>query len=135
MIPTTRPLPQATPTTLPFWQAAARGELLFQRCADCGHRHSIPRLFCTACLSERLEWLRASGLGRIYTYTINARASHPTLKDRLPMAVAVVTLDEGTRLMGEVVNPAGIAIDARVRVVFEPVAQDMALPRFELLSG
>ena len=130
-----RPLPQPTPSSLPFWEAAARGELLLQDCADCGHRHAIPRLFCTACLSENLRWTPASGFGQVYTYTVNARAAHPALKDRLPLTVAVVTLDEGSRLLGQVVNAEGITIGARVRVVFEPVSDGVALPQFELLAS
>lgn len=130
-----RPLPQPTPTSLPFWQGTLRGELLLQRCTACGHQHAFARPFCTSCLSERLEWARASGLGRIYTYTVNARAAHPALKDRLPMAIAVVTLDEGVRLMGEVVEPTGIAIGARVRVRYAQLSEDIALPQFELLPG
>jgi uncharacterized OB-fold protein len=135
MTSTPRPLPQATSASRPFWQAAAGGKLLLQQCADCGRRHAMGRLFCTGCLSENLQWMPSSGLGRIYTYTVNGRASHPALKERLPMAVAVVTLDEGVRLMGEVVNPAGIGIGAAVRVVFEPVSDELALPRFELLPA
>lgn len=128
-----RPLPQPTPTSTPFWHAAARGQLLLQQCGECGHRFAVARMFCTACLSEKLQWTPARGTGRIYTYTINGRAAHPALKERVPMAVAVVTLDEGVRLAGEVVNAAGICIDAPVRVVFEPVGEAIALPRFELL--
>ncbi|EHP42068.1 hypothetical protein OR16_16637 [Cupriavidus basilensis OR16] len=76
-----------------------------------------------------------SGNGFIYTFTINHRAPNAFMKARLPYAVAIVELDEGVRLMANILNadPAEIGIGKRVKVVFEKVSEDMKLPQFELL--
>ena len=133
----TRPLPQPTDLTRPYWQAAARGELHLQQCQDCQRWQFYPRPFCLLCESEALQWHAASGLGRIYTSTVNYRAPNPFMKQRLPYVVAMIELDEGPRLMANVLDaqPGDVAIGRRVEVVFERVSDEMALPQFRLLAA
>ena len=131
-----RPLPQPTDLTHPYWDAAAKGELHVQRCGACGHWQFYPRPFCLKCESGDMQWQRASGLGKVYTYTVNHRAPNPFMKARLPYVVAMVELDEGPRLMANVLDAQSgdMAIGKRVEVVFERVSDDMALPQFRLLA-
>src|SRR5574337_766676 len=89
-----RPLPQPTDLTRPYWQAAAREELHMQHCGACGRWQFYPRPFCIHCEADALQWRAVSGLGRIYTYTINHRAPNAFMKLRLPYVVAIVELDE-----------------------------------------
>ncbi|SDM05798.1 hypothetical protein SAMN05428957_10254 [Oryzisolibacter propanilivorax] len=131
-----RPLPQPTDLTRPYWQAAARGELLLQHCPDCQRWQFYPRPFCLHCESGAVQWRAASGLGRIYTYTVNHRAPNAFMKQRLPYVVAIVELDEGPRLMANIQGDAALdaRIGSRVQVQFEPVSEELALPQFTLLD-
>ncbi|MGV3656199.1 MAG: Zn-ribbon domain-containing OB-fold protein [Noviherbaspirillum sp.] len=131
---TDRPLPQPTLATEPYWQAARGHRLMIQACRACGHRQFYPRNLCLSCLGEELGWTESAGRGRIYTFTINHRPAQPSLQDKVPYAVAMIDLDEGVRMMANIVNarPADIAIGRRVRVVFEDAGEGMTLPQFEL---
>lgn len=128
-----RPTPSPTQATQPFWDATAEGKLLVQRCGDCHQTQSVPRLFCRHCMSENLQWETSAGLGRIYTFTVNHRAANPHMTDKLPYVVAVVQLDEGTRLMANIVGaaPETVRIGNRVRVCFLPLTETLSLPQFE----
>lgn len=132
-----RPAPVPTEATQPFWDATAQGVLLVQRCASCRQVQSIPRPFCRHCGAESPQWERSTGLGRIYTFTVNHRAANAHMADKLPYVVAVVELDEGTRLMANIVNvPADtVRIGDRVRVCFLPLSETLSLPQFEHWSG
>jgi uncharacterized OB-fold protein len=127
------PLPVPTPETRPFWEAARRHELCLQRCRTCGRHVFYPRVACPHCFGRDLEWQRVSGRGTLHTFTVVHRGQRefplPT-----PYVIAVVELDEGPRLM---TNLVGIAADAAkvhigmpVEVVFEDVSAEIALPRF-----
>ncbi|GAB2478636.1 OB-fold domain-containing protein [Comamonas humi] len=131
-----RPLPQATDLTRPYWEAAARGELHMQHCGACGRWQFYPRPFCVHCEADAPQWRRVAGTGKVYTYTVNHRAPNPFMKARLPYVVAMVELDEGPRLMANVldVQPGDMAIGKRVEVVFERVGGELALPQFRLLA-
>jgi len=127
------PLPVPTPETRPFWDAARRHELCLQRCHTCGRHVFFPRAACPHCFGSDLEWRRVSGRGTVHTFTVVHRGQRqfplPT-----PYVIAIVELDEGPRLM---TNLVGIAADAAkirigmpVEVVFEDVSPEIALPRF-----
>ena len=127
------PLPVATPETRPFWEAARRHELSLQRCRACSTYVFYPRAACPRCLSADLEWRRVSGRGRLHTFTVVHRGARnfplPT-----PYVIAIVELDEGPRLMTNLVgvepDPAKIAFGMPVEVVFEDVSPEVTLPRF-----
>jgi uncharacterized OB-fold protein len=83
-----------------------------------------------------MVWTQVSGLGTIYTFTVNYRAPAPFFKTRLPYVVAIVGLDEGPRLMANILGaaPQDVAIGKRVKVVFEKGSDEITLPQFELLD-
>jgi uncharacterized protein len=88
------------PTTAPFWEAAERGELRVQRCGRCGHHQFYPRPFCLQCDAEGLDWVTVAGRGRIYSKTV-VRVPLVTGFEP-PYVVAIVELNEGPYLMGNV---------------------------------
>ena len=124
--------PQPTPETAPYWEAARAGELRVQRCLDCGRHYFYPRPECRFCASRNVEWTGVSGRARLVSYVINHRP-FPGFENVSPV-IAVVELDEGPRLMTNIVGtPAEeVQIGDRVRVTFQPVSDDAALPLFEL---
>lgn len=72
-----KPFPTPSPLTQPFWDGTKRGELLVQRCPECGHNVWTPQLACNRCLNESLQWTRVSGRGTIYSFTVMHRAATP----------------------------------------------------------
>ena len=128
------PLPQPTLETQPFWDAAHRGLLCLPRCTACAVLHFYPRAFCPYCGGRELAWERLSGRGRIYTFTVNHRPAGEAFAALVPYAVAVVTLDEGPRMMGRIVESAldGVRIGAPVVARFEAVADSLSLVHFAL---
>lgn len=129
-----RPLPQPTVETAPYWAAAQEQRLVIQRCSGCGHCQFYPRAFCTQCLSDGVEWLNASGGGRIYTYTVCRIAPSAAFESRLPYVVALIELDEGVRLLANILDAdlERVVIGARVHVCFEAVSDTCTLPQFTL---
>lgn len=129
-----RPLPQSTRITQPYWDAARQNRLVVQQCGCCKTRQFYPREFCTACLSDSLEWIDCGGGGTVYTYTINRRPSNAALSEKVPYVVAMIDLDEGVRMMANIIDsPAeAVRIGSRVRVCFEQVSEDITLPQFRL---
>jgi uncharacterized OB-fold protein len=99
--------PQLAPGALDrsFFEAAARGELLYQRCPACDHRQFYPRLLCTACGGD-VAWATAAGRGVVHTFTIVRQHGQQPFKGELPYAVAIVELEEGVRMMGSVTGCA-----------------------------
>ena len=99
-----RPLPRPDNVSKPFWEAASRGELLIQRCPS-GHRQFYPRAVCRVCGSDP-EWERASGRGTVHTFTVIRQNHARPFRDELPYVVAMVELDEGVRMMGNITDCA-----------------------------
>lgn len=132
--PLSRPLPLATADTEPYWAAAREQRLVIQHCRSCGHYQFYPRAFCTHCLSEDIEWAPACGQGHIYTFTICRIAPSPAFQAALPYAVAVVELQEGVRLLTNIVDSdiSRISVGAAVTVCFERIDDDCTLPQFRL---
>ncbi len=131
-----RPLPNLKELdTQPFWQATKDGELRYQRCDECGTVVFYPRAHCTGCLSRALTWHTASGRGTVYTFSVVRKAEHPFFRTLVPYAVAWIDLDEGPRILSNIVgidDPAtDIEVGARVIVEWE-VHDELALPLFRL---
>jgi uncharacterized OB-fold protein len=126
----TRPDPIETPDTAFFWAGAARGELLGLRCADCGDLQHPPRPMCPRCFSTRREEVKLSGRGRVLTW-IFPRHPAPIGFAEAPV-VALIDLDEGIRLVSNLVEVAADAIAAGmpVEVTFAPTAGGRAVPVF-----
>ncbi len=132
-----RPMPVATDATRPFWDAAREHRLLIQRCGSCGKPQFFPRAFCRHCLADAPAWVPCSGLGTVYTYTVNHRAANPHMADKLPYVVAVVTLDEGVRMMANIVGCAvdDVRIGARVEVCWLDTPGHPTLPQFTPIAA
>lgn len=132
-----KPLPQPSETSRPFWEGTKAHELRLQRCRDCGKRIFYPRSICPFCLSERLEWVTASGKGKVYSYTVVRRAVHPAFQADVPYVLAIVELDEGPRLTTNIVGvePEEVRVDMPVRAAYDDVTPDVSLLKFEPLLG
>ena len=128
-----KPIPVPIPETQYFWDKVKEHELWIQRCEDCSKVFFYPRLHCPQCMSENLEWFQASGRGTLYTYMINHRPA-PGFEDDAPYAIAVVQLQEGPRMMTNIVGientPENLVLDMPLEVVFDDVLPDVTIPKW-----
>ena len=128
-----KPLPKPTPDTQPFWDAVKRHELMLPKCKACGQLHFFPRPFCPHCFSWDLEWVRCSGKGKLYSYVINHRPA-PGFEEEAPYVIAVVELDEGPRMLSNLIDieptPETVQVDMPVEILFQDVNEEMTMFKF-----
>lgn len=139
-IPVPRPAGISTPATAAYWTAAAAGRLSIQSCARCGHRQHYPRTLCARCWSDDVQLIPAAGTGTVETFTVVHAPGHPAWIADVPYVLALVELDEGPRLMTNIVGVPvdGVYVGQRVTlsppvptadppvVVFTPIAGESA---------
>jgi uncharacterized protein len=127
-----KPLPRKDTLAAPFWEHAAEERLAVQRCAKCRDLHFPPTQVCPVCLSEEQEWQVVSGSGRVVSWVHFHQAYWPAFRAELPYNVVLVELDEGPRLLSNLVSPPaqGIEPGMKVRAVFEKATAEITLPKF-----
>jgi hypothetical protein len=135
--PVAKPLPQVSPEMAPFFDAARRHELVVQRCTGCGALRFPARAVCSRCLSRDADWARVSGRGTVFSVAVMHQANHPGFAADLPYAVVLVELDEGVRMLSNIVDCPleAIRIGLPVEVVFEAVTPEVTLPKFRRRDG
>jgi uncharacterized OB-fold protein len=133
-LPTAEPSP--TLETEPFWAAADDGRLVLPQCASCGTVIWYPRLFCPHCRATDIGWIEASGHGTIYSFTV-VRQSMGEWKDVVPYVLAYVELDEGPRVLTNVVDcdPDVVEVGQPVEVTFDRSPEGRGVPRFRPANG
>jgi uncharacterized OB-fold protein len=128
-----KPLPRVDEESKGFWEACQRHELYLQKCRACGALRYYPRALCPRCLSGDTEWVLSSGRGTVYTYTVTYQNQAAGFREGLPYVLAYVELDEGIRLLTNIVGcaPEAVHIGMVVEVAFDDVTQDATLPKFK----
>ena len=127
-----RPTPRTTPETEEYWAGCAAGELRLTACRDCGLVYHYPRALCPDCFSDDTDWVTAEGTGELYSFSVQGHVGDWP-DEALPLVVAYVELDEGPRMMANVVDcdPDALSIGDRVTVQFVPTEDpDVAVPVF-----
>jgi len=127
-----RPTPDVNPETAPFWKAASDGAFRLKECTDCGLVYYYPREHCPDCFSDDTEWIDAAGTGEVYAYSVTERMEGWP-DEALPIVLAYVELDEGPRVMTNVVetDPEDVAVGTRVEARFVPTEDaDVSIPVF-----
>ncbi len=133
-----KPLPIPDAVSEEYWNGAKRHELVIQRCERCSKYIFYPRAICPWCLSSNLEWVKASGRGRVYSYTVIAQTASPGFRDEVPYIYAVVELNEGPHMGTNIVDCPieDCKVDMPVTVVFDDVTLEVTLVKFRpALSG
>ena len=129
-----KPLPTPSPETQRFWDGCKKHELWIPYCRPCQLSYWFPRDFCPHCGSRDVEWRKASGRGRLYTFAIHYRAFHPGWSDEVPYVTALIDLDEGVRLFSNLIgiepDPRVVDCEMPVEVVFEDVTPEVTLPKW-----
>ena len=128
----TIPLPLPTRDSAPFYEAARRGELRFQRCARCGRFRHYPRPICPACFSGDYAWDRSSGRGTVYTWTIVRGPTLPAFEAKVPYNVVDVLMEEGVHFVSEILDcpPEDIHAGMPVVATFVPLSEGITLVKF-----
>jgi len=127
-------LPVPDPVTKPYWDGLRARELRIQKCDSCNVGVFYPRVVCPACGSRTLSWTIASGRGKLHAFTIAHRGVPAAFKASSPYVVALVELEEGVRIMTNLVEieptPAAVKIGMAVSAVFEDVTEAVTLLKF-----
>jgi uncharacterized OB-fold protein len=128
-----RPQPPESEAAAPFWDATKQRRLLYQWCTACEAPVFYPREVCPVCLGSGLEWRESSGRGTVYTFSNVHRPQLPNFILPAPYTVALVELDEGVRLMTNVINcdPDQVTVGMPVTVAWESLEDGRNLPQFE----
>jgi hypothetical protein len=132
-----KPLPVIGPDTETFWEGCRKHELRVQACGDCGHLRLPLSFLCPRCLSQKADWVKASGRGTVYSYAVYHVAADPAFKEDLPYVVALVELEEGPHLMTNIVGckPGDVSCGMAVEVLWDDVTETVSLPKFRPAAG
>ncbi|MCZ2108708.1 MAG: Zn-ribbon domain-containing OB-fold protein [Dehalococcoidia bacterium] len=124
------PVPVPTPVTQPFWDATKDHRLLLQKCGN-GHVFYYARTHCPECLTNEVNWVEASGRGKLYSYTVARRPQSPEFAEDLPYIIAAITLEEGPRMTSLLVeaDPDNVVIDGPVEVAWDDL-DGLSMPYF-----
>ncbi|HEX5480137.1 MAG TPA: Zn-ribbon domain-containing OB-fold protein [Dehalococcoidia bacterium] len=126
------PLPEADEESREFFDGARRHQLMLMRCKNCGAWRLPARPRCPDCWSTDTEWQQASGNGTLYTFGIMHQKLHPQFAERTPYQFAIIELDEGPRMISNIVGvpDSELRVDMPVAAVFDDVADDTTIIRF-----
>ena len=127
-----KPIPAPDAASEEFFQAAARGKLVLQRCRSCGAWRFQARARCDVCRSGDAEWAQVSGRAKLISHARVHQKYHPAFEPDLPYNIAVVELEEGTQLLTNLVGIDGIELKPGMplMVVFEEAGEGVWIPKF-----
>jgi uncharacterized OB-fold protein/acyl dehydratase len=125
-----RPRPALTQDNAFWFEGARQHRLLIQRCKRCGTLRHPPRPMCSECRSYEWDVVDAAGRGTVYSFVVNHYPQVPAFD--YPLAVGLIELEEGTRLVANVsgVDPADIRVGMSVEVEWVDHDADLSLPAF-----
>ena len=131
-IPRPLPRPNVYMPTQPFWDKAKEGKLVIQFCRDTGRPQHFPRPVSVFTGRRNLEWREVSGRGTVYSFT-NTFSAWPGHEDRVPYLCALVELEEGVRMVCNLLNvkAADVKIGMKVKLCWEKLPDGTNYPAFE----
>lgn len=132
----TRPIPVADEASAPFYEGARRHELVLARCSYCGQWRLPSREHCPDCWSTDVRYERASGRGTLYSFAVMHQKLVPGFEDLVPYHFAIVELDEGPRLVTNIVEcpVEALRVGMPVEAVYDDVSEETTLIRFRPLE-
>ncbi|WP_179403725.1 Zn-ribbon domain-containing OB-fold protein [Burkholderia guangdongensis] len=131
------PAPVANADSQPYWDAARERRLLIRKCNACGTTHFMPRYLCPSCWSDQLDWVESRGAGSVHSFTIIRRAPLASFGAHAPYVVALIDLDEGPRMLTNIVGDDAlfVRIGDRVGITFEDRGDGAMLPQFHRVNA
>ena len=130
-------VPKSDALTLPYWEGVKQGELRIQKCRPCGHVWHPPLHRCPQCHSTEIDWVATSGRATLYSYTVVHHPAHIAVADRVPYVVALATLEEGPRVVSNLLDCPrdAVRIGMQLALVFQEIAPGLVLPQFAPAAG
>lgn len=127
-----KPMPPLNRESKPFWDSLHEHAMRLQRCAECGKIRHYPRPVCDNCYSMEADWVRASGAGKVHSWTVSYHAFHPGFLGSLPLILLTVDLDEGVRMCAQArdMTPEQIKVGMPVQLDYEDATDKLTLPVF-----
>ena len=127
-----KPVPRPAPESIPYWEAARQHRLSLPRCEDCEQHWFPPSRSCPHCLSANFTFQDVSGHGKVYSFVTFHRPYHPAFTEEVPYVVALVELDEGPRLLTNILGiaPEEVRCDMPVVVTYDDVDNEHSIPKF-----
>ncbi len=131
-----RALPAPDNASRHYWQSAAEGRLVVQRCTSCDAYQFYPRALCASCAGET-EWVDASGRGTLHTFTVIRQNRSEAFAALSPYAVGIVELEEGVRMMSNIVDcdVEVLEVGMALEVLILKAADDVGLPFWRPATG
>lgn len=131
-----KPLPNISDFNRPFWEGARKHEFRLQRCNACSRIWAPNGPVCPFCFSTDYRWDKLSGRGKVASWVVFHKLYHPGFAKDIPYNVAFIELDEGPRIIANVVGTPNqdITIGMPVEVTFEDVNDQISIPRFKKVS-
>ena len=128
-----KPLPKVNADNYEFWTGCKKHELRFQKCKACGHVRWPASMICPMCYSQETQWIVAGGKAKVYTFVVYHVAYHPGFEKDVPYVVADVELEEGPRLLTNIVGcqPDEVTCEMPVEVTWEDITPEFSLPKFK----
>ena len=128
-----KPLPTISGDTRPFWEACQREELFIQRCNGCGEYQFYPRGICANCWTNHIAWVKASGRGTVWSFTVTYQNRTTGFADEIPYVLALVELEEGVKMFTNIIEcaTAGVKIGMPVEVTFVRASEQISIPYFK----
>jgi uncharacterized OB-fold protein len=127
-----KPVPRPAPESNPYWEAARQHRLSLPRCDACEQYWFPPSRSCPHCLSANFTFHDVSGRGKVYSFVTFHRPYHPAFTEEVPYVVALVELEEGPRLLTNILGIAAedVKCDMPVAVTFDDVDAEHSIPKF-----
>jgi hypothetical protein len=128
-----KPLPKVNGDSRAFWAGCKEHQLKFQECKACGHVRWPASMLCPVCHSEEANWLVSEGKGKVYSFVVYHVAYDPAFENDLPYVVADVELEEGPRVVTNIVGcrPDEVSCEMPVEVTWEDITGEFSLPKFK----
>jgi len=129
-----KPRPTIDPDSKIYWDAANDNKLMVQYSIETKEYFLYSKQLTNAAGSKNIEWRQVSGKGKIYSFTIVYAPAGPAFKDDTPYIVASIELDEGARIISNLLTDdiEKVSIGDYVKVVFEKQTDGFIIPKFEL---
>ena len=127
-----KPVPRPAPESVPYWEAAKQHKFQVPHCNACCQFWFPPSASCPHCLSTDFAFTEVSGRGKVYSFVTFHRVYHPAFEQEVPYVVALVELEEGPRLLTNIVGvpPDQVVCEMPVKVVFDDVGDGVSVPKF-----
>ena len=127
-----KPLPSVVGETKPYWDSCRRGDLVIQKCDDCNKYQFYPRGICSNCWSNNIQWVKSTGRGTIWTYTVTYQNRTLGFAQDVPYILALVELDEGVKMFTNIVEceTSNVQIGMPVEVTFVQASNQISVPYF-----